>query len=94
MGKRSRSYHWELKVAAAKAVVDDGELKADAMARHGIASLAPLDKWRKAYREGGADALRPRPKGRPKGSASPPKVMTREEELEHRIERLEAENAY
>lgn len=44
MGKRSRSYCWELKVAAAKAVVDGREPKADVMARYGIASLFPLEK--------------------------------------------------
>lgn len=94
MGKKSRSYGWDVKVAAARAVVEDGELKADVMARYGIASLSPLEKWCKAYREGGADALKPRPKGRPKGSASLPKKMTLEEELRRRIARLEAENAY
>lgn len=94
MGKKSRSYRWDIKVAAARAVIEDGEPKSDVMARYGIASLSPLDKWCKAYREGGADALKPRPKGRPKGSASPPKEMTLEEELRRRIAKLEAENAY
>lgn len=93
MGKKSRSYCWEVKVAAAKAVVEGGEPKADVMARYGIASLSPLDKWCKAYREGGADALKPRPEGRPKASSSPPKEKTLEEELRRRIAKLEAENA-
>ena len=94
MGEKSRSYGWELKVAAAKAVVEGCEPKAEVMSRYGIASLSPLEKWCKAYREGGAEALRPKPKGRPKGSASPPGEMTREEELERRVQKLEAENAY
>ena len=94
MGEKSRNYCWKLKVAAAKAVVEECEPKADVMARYGIASLSPLEKWCRAYREGGAEALKPRPKGRPKGSASPPREITREEELERRIQKLEAENAY
>lgn len=44
--------------------------KSDAMARCGIMSLAPLEKWCRAYREGGAEALRPKPKGRPRGSGA------------------------
>ena len=94
MGEKSRNYCWELKVAAAKAVVEEREPKADVMARYGIASLSPLEKWCRVYREGGAEALKPKPKGRPKGSASPPREITREEELERRIQKLEAENAY
>ena len=94
MGKTSRSYPWELKVEAAKAVVEDGEPKPDVMARFGIASLSPLGKWCKAYREGGPEALRPKPKGRPKGAKPPSPKLTREQELERRIQKLEAENAY
>lgn len=94
MGKKSRSYRWELKVAAAKDVVEGGEPKADVMARYGIASLSPLEKWCRAYREGGADALGPKPKGRPPGSRAKPAPRTREQELEERVRKLEAENAY
>ncbi len=94
MGKKSKSYSWELKVAAAKAVVESGERRVDVMTRYGITSLGSLEKWCKTYREGGADALKPKPKGRPKGSVSPPRKMTREEELECRVRKLEAENAY
>ena len=43
------------------------------------------------YREGGAEALRPKPKGRPRKEAAP---MTREQELEREVRRLEAEVAY
>ena len=50
MGKRSRSYRWELKASAARDVVEGGEPKAAVMARYGIASLSPLEKWCKAYR--------------------------------------------
>ena len=49
--------------------------------------------WCRLYREGGAQALKPKPKGRPKGSvrAAPP---TREEELQERVRKLEAQVAY
>ena len=94
MGKKHATYSFETKLAAARAVVDEGMTKADAMAKFGIASTTPLKNWMKAYREGGPEALRPKPRGRPKGSASPPKELTREQELERRIQKLEAENAY
>ena len=92
-GKQAR-YTYEQKVAAASAVVDGGATKAEAMAELGIMSRAPLERWCRLYREGGAEALRPKPKGRPKGSKSRPRGRTREQELEERCRRLEAEVAY
>lgn len=95
MGSKHSKYTYDQKVAAARAVVDEGATKADAMARFGIASLTPLENWCRLYREGGEEALRPKPKGRPKGVAPGPKPpATREEELESRVRKLEAENAY
>lgn len=44
------------------------------------------------YREGGAEALRPRPKGRPRKAPGAP--ATREEEPEREVRRLEAQVAY
>ena len=90
-GKQAR-YTYEQKVAAASAVVDGGMTKAEAMAAFGIMSMSPLKKWCALYREGGAEALRPRPKGRPSGSKARPR--TREQELEERCRRLETEVAY
>lgn len=81
-------------VAAARAVVDGGMSKPEAMAASGIASRTSLDSWCRLYREGGTDALRPKPKGRPKGPAGEGAPKTREQELEARIRKLEAENAY
>ena len=92
-GKQAR-YTYEQKVAAASAVVDGGATKAEAMAELGIMSRAPLERWCRLYREGGAEALRPKPKGRPKGSKSRPRGRTREQELEERCRRLETEVAY
>lgn len=40
--KRYASYAFETKLAAARAVVDEGMTKADAMAAFGIASLSPV----------------------------------------------------
>ena len=68
-GKQAR-YTYEQKVAAASAVVDGGMTKAEAMAAFGIMSMSPLKRWCALYRRGGAEALRPRPKGRPSGSTT------------------------
>ena len=93
MGVKHARYDYETKVAAARAVVDGGMSKPEAMMRFGIASATPLKQWCRLYRQGGAQALKPKPKGRPKGSvrAVPP---TREEELEERVRKLEAQVAY
>lgn len=74
MGGKQRTYDYETKVGAARAVVDGGMSKPEAMVRFGIASATPLKNWCRLYREGGAQALKPKPKGRPKGSvrAVPP----------------------
>ena len=85
-------YVGETKVAAARDHVENGLTKAEVMAMHGIASVTPLERWCREYRAGGPEALGPKPKGRPKGSGSPAKEMTREQELERRVRKLEAEN--
>ena len=86
-----RRYDYETKVAAASAVVDGGMARPEAMARFGIASESPLRSWCRLYREGGAEALRPRPKGRPRKASAP---VTRVQELEREVRRLEAQVAY
>lgn len=94
MGAKHTRYDYETKVAAARAVVDGGMSKPEAMVRFGIASATPLKQWCRLYREGGAQALKPKPKGRPKGlgvGAVPP---TREKELEERVRKLEAQVVY
>lgn len=90
MGTDKRSYAFELKLEAARAVVDGGMALPEAMSRFGVAAESTLGRWCAAYRRGGAAALRPKPKGCPRGAA--PK--TRERELEERCRRLEAEVAY
>ena len=94
MGKTHARYDFEAKVAAASAVVDGGMAKAEVMERFGIASLSPLKQWCRLYREGGAEALRPKPKGRPRGSGAKAAPATREQELERQVRRLEAQVAY
>lgn len=89
-----RIYDFETKVAAASAVVDGGMAKPEAMERFGIASATPLKRWCRLYREGGADALRPKPKGRPRGSGARAAPATREQGLEREVRRLEAQVAY
>ncbi len=94
MGAKKKTYSFDTKVAAVRAVEDEAPPCPAAMARFGIVSSSPLRKWLKAYREGGPEALRPRPKGRPKGAKAAPGPMAREQELERRVQKLEAENAY
>ena len=85
-GGGSRRYDWETKVAAARDHVENGLTKAEVMAMHGIASVAPLERWCREYRAGGPEALGPRPKGRPRGSKSTPKPEpTHEQELAERV---------
>lgn len=68
---------------------------ADVMAKYGIASIAPLNRWCRDYRTGGEEALRPKPKGRPKGVKSKPKPKpTREHELAEENAYLRAKVAY
>ena len=92
MGRAKARYDYGTKVAAARAVVDGGMSKPEAMERFGVASLSPLKEWCRLYRAGGAEALRPRPRGRPRKAPGAP--ATREEELEREVRRLEAQVAY
>ena len=85
-----KKYEHGLKVAAARDVVDNGMARQDVMAKYGIASLTPLENWCRAYREGGPDALLPKPKGRPRKPGKPV-YASREEELEARVRELELE---
>ena len=57
-GGGSRRYDWETKVAAARDHVENGLTKTEAMARHGIASIASLERWCRDYRSGGPEVRR------------------------------------
>lgn len=78
-GGGSRRYDWETKVAAARDHVENGLTKTEAMARHGIASIASLERWCRDYRSGG---VRPKPE------------PTREQELAEQVAYLKAKVAY
>ncbi len=94
MGETHARYDFETKVAAASAVVDGGMPRPEAMRRFGVASRSPLDNRRRLYREGGAEALGPKPKGGPGGSGAKAAPRTRERELEERVRKLGAQVAY
>ena len=76
MGKKHTTYSFETKLAAVRAVVDEGMTRPEAMAKFGIASPSSFKKWLKAYREEGPEALKPKPKGRPRGSEVNPDSRT------------------
>ena len=84
-----KTYDFETKLAAVRDFLDGGLTKPEIMAKYGIASLSPLVNWIRAYREGGEEALRAKPKGRPRKIARV--YATREEELEARVRELELE---
>lgn len=86
---KHRTYPHALKVDAAKAVIEGRMTKPEVMAAYGLKSKTQIDTWCRLYREGGADALLPKPKGRRrKAKAS---FSSREEELEARVRELELE---
>lgn len=85
-----KEYSHELKVAAARDVAEGGLSWVEVMEKHGIASLTPLKNWCRLYREGGPDALLPKPKGR-KRKPDEPVYANRVEELEARVRELELE---
>ena len=68
--------------------MEHGLTKAEVMEKYRIAGPAPLERWCREYRSGGPDALRPKPKGRPRGAKSKPRPAPTREQL------LEEENAY
>lgn len=94
MGAKHRAYDYGTKLAAVADVVERGLTKQEAMAKHGIANPTSLDKWVRAYRTGGPEALRPKPKGRPRLKPEDRPAKTREQELEDENRRLRAEVAY
>lgn len=86
---KHKTYPHDLKVEAAKAVVEGKMSKPEAMEAFGLKSKTQIETWCRLYREGGADALLPKPKGRPKKAK--PVFSSREEELEERVRELELE---
>ena len=70
-----------------------GETKMDLAREFGLSSDRLVEVWSQKWRKDGDEALRPKPKGRPKGSTAS-RPLTEEEKLRRQVERLEAENAY
>ena len=70
-----------------------GETRMDLAREFDLSSDILVRDWARKWRKGGDEALKPKPKGRPKGSAAP-KRLSEEEQLRRQIARLEAENAY
>lgn len=70
-----------------------GESRMNLAREFNLSSDQLVKDWVMKWRKGGDEALRPKPKGRPKGSAAP-KRLTEEEQLRRQVARLEAENAY
>lgn len=86
-----KNYSPEVKLAAARMHVDEGETLPATMQHFGIKNRSQLKRWCALYREGGPEALEPRPKGRRK---KPEAALPVEETLDERCRRLEVENAY
>ena len=79
-----------------KEVVDRhvaGESAMDLAMEFDLSSPAVVRTWVSAWRRGGDDALRPKPRGRPRGSTMPV-VVSEEERLRQENKRLRAEVAY
>ena len=88
------SYSFEFKLALVERFLA-GETGPNLAVEAGLSSPRVLQKWVRVYREEGADALRPKPKGRPRKSEAPPPPDTPEmERLRRENERLRAEVAY
>lgn len=70
-----------------------GETALDLAKEFELSSEQLVKSWVRRWRDGGDDSLKPKPKGRPKGSAKPV-ALTEEDKLRREAEKLRAENAY
>lgn len=71
----------------------NGESRMHLAQEFSLSSDNLVKSWVRAWRTGGDEALIPKPKGRPKGSATP-KTLTEEDKLRREVQKLRAENAY
>lgn len=91
------SYSFEFKLEVVRRVVDGGATGEQLAREYALSSDRLVQSWVRAYRRFGEDGLKPKPKGRPPGSASPPTPddeLSDLQRLEQENLRLRAENAY
>lgn len=92
--KRSKaSYSFDFKLGLVERVLA-GDSAAALAEEAGLSSPVLLKTWVRRYRNEGEDALRPKPKGRPRGSSAPPGEESELERLRRENEYLRAQNAY
>lgn len=87
-----KQYSFEVK----KEVVDRflaGETRMDLAKKFELSSPQQVKDWVSKWHKGDDEALRYKPKGRPKGSAKPA-LLTEEDRLLCEVEKLRTENAY
>ena len=86
-----KRYSPELKLAAVRMHVVEGQTLPATMEHFGIRNRTQLKNWCAQYRQGGPEALEPKPQGRRK---KPEATAPVGETLDERCRRLEVENAY
>ena len=87
-----QQYSFEIKTEVVQRHLS-GETAMNLAREFGLSSENLVSGWSRKWRNGGDEALKPKPKGRPKGSGTP-KPLSEEAKLRRQIARLEAENAY
>ncbi|MBG6226440.1 transposase-like protein [Arthrobacter sp. CAN_A2] len=94
MTKPKQVYSFEVKLALVERFIA-GETALDLATEAGLSSPLLLQSWARKYRRDGVDALRPKPRGRPRSPEAPPPAEVSElERLRRENERLRAEVAY
>jgi transposase len=90
-----RSYSFEVKLAIVQQFLSGEGSVSELTREHDLSSPQLLRTWVRAYRREGEDALRPKPRGRPRANGNEPAREPSEvERLRAENERLQAENAY
>lgn len=87
-----QSYSFEFKLAVVERFLA-GESAADLAKTLALSSPGTVRTWVRIHRREGPDGLRPKPKGRPQGSAASA-PLSELERLRRENARLKAENAY
>ncbi|MCI1666071.1 MAG: helix-turn-helix domain-containing protein [Atopobiaceae bacterium] len=61
-----QNYTYAKKLKAVRAHVDEDMPTSEVMKRYGILSKSAFFRWCAAYRDGGAEAIKPKRRGRPR----------------------------